>query len=85
MSKHSSSESSHRLDQAINRVVTEIYAGVHHGYFEYTLTCEIVSQGKRKLVLRAGEHYQFLIGADECETRREAGDPQHEGADQSHV
>ncbi len=85
MSKHSSSESSYRLDQAINRVVAEIHAGVHHGYFEYTLTCEIVSQGRRKLVLRAGKHYQFLITAEECETGREAGDPHDGGADQSHV
>jgi hypothetical protein len=74
-----------RIGVALQRVLAEIHAGLRHGYFEYTLTCEIVSQGKRRLVLRAGKHYQFLIGADECETLRQAGDPHHEGANQSNV
>lgn len=81
MTLHSASPS--RIEVALRRVLAEIHAGLRHGHFEYTLTCEIVGRGKRKLVLRAGKHYQFLIGADECETGREAGDPQHEGADQS--
>ena len=73
------------LHAAVQRVLNEIGTGLQHGYFEYTLTCEIVNQGKRKLVLRAGKHYQFLVAAEECETGREAGDPHYEGAGTSNV
>jgi hypothetical protein len=69
-----------RLEAALQRVLAEIHAGLRHGYFEYTVTCEIVNQGKRKFVLRAGKHYQFVIGAKECESGGKAGDPHHEGA-----
>jgi hypothetical protein len=78
-------ESPDPLEQAFQRVLAEIHAGLRHGYFEYTLTCEVISQGKRRLILRAGKHYQFLIGANECETGTEVDDPHHEGAKQSNV
>ena len=69
-----------RLSGALQRVLAEIHAGLQHGYFEYTLTCEVVTQGRRKLVLRAGKHYQFLIGAHECEATTQGGDLHKEGA-----
>jgi hypothetical protein len=73
------------LNRAVNRIVTEIHTGLRHGHFEYTLTCEIISQGKRRLILRAGKHYQFLIGPEECETGAQASDPRDEGAEKSNV
>jgi hypothetical protein len=79
------SSGSGRLHVALKRVLAEIHAGLCHGHFEYTVTCEIVGQGKRRLILRAGKHYQFLIGADECETGTEAGDSHHKSPDPSDV
>ncbi len=74
-----------RLDEALQRVLAEIHAGLRHGHFEYSLTCEIVGQGKRRLILRAGKHYQFLIGANECEMGQQVSDSHHESADDSNV
>jgi hypothetical protein len=54
-------------DRALARIIAEIHAGLRHGYFEYTLTCEVLGQGRRRLVLHAGKSYQFLIPADDCQ------------------
>jgi hypothetical protein len=71
------------IDQALRRVLGEIHEGLHHGYFEFTLSCEVTGQGRRCLQLRAGKTYQFLIPADECETAGKARDLRHEGAQDS--
>jgi hypothetical protein len=67
-----SSESSHGVrDRALRRVLAEIHAGLRHGYFSFTLTCEVIGHGRRRLVLHAGKNYQFVIPAEECkETER---------------
>ncbi len=66
-------------DRALNRILAELRAGLRHGYFEYTLTCEVIGRGRRRLVLRAGKHYQFVIAAEECETAG-TDDPRDGGA-----
>ena len=53
-------------DRALSRIVAEIHAGLRHGFFAYSLTCEVVGHGRRRLVLHAGKHYQFVIPGDEC-------------------
>ncbi len=63
-----------RHTPAIQRVVAEIEAGLRHGYFDYSVTCEVVGHGRRRLVLRAGKSYQFVIPAEECETSPPASD-----------
>ena len=54
------------VDAALRRVRAEILDGLCHGYFEFTLTSEVIGQRKR-LILRAGKNYQFVIPAYECE------------------
>jgi hypothetical protein len=71
------------IDKALRRVLREIHDGLHHGYFEFILSCEVTSQGRRRLQLRAGKTYQFLIPAEECETADTARDLRHEGAQDS--
>ena len=57
-------------DRALRRIVAEIVDGLRHGYFEYSVTCEVIGRGRRRLVLRAGKNYQFVIAANECELPR---------------
>jgi hypothetical protein len=76
-------ESSNRLDAALRRIVAEIHAGLRHGYFEFTLSCEVTSQDRRCLFLRAGKHYRFVIPADECESTARPSDPCNRGAGES--
>jgi hypothetical protein len=58
--------SSQSLDRALSRIVAEIHDGLRHGFFEYVVSCEIVGQDRRRLTLRAGKSYQFVIPKDEC-------------------
>jgi hypothetical protein len=67
-------------DRALTRVLAEIHAGLRHGYFEYTLTCEVIGRGRRRLVLHAGKNYQFVIPAEECESVESSSDLRDEGA-----
>ena len=54
------------IDHALNRVLAEIHDGLRHGFFEFTLTCEVVGQERRRLTLKAGKSHQFVIPKDEC-------------------
>ena len=54
------------IDHALNRVLAEIHDGLRHGFFEFTLTCEVIGQERRRLTLRAGKSHQFVIPKDEC-------------------
>lgn len=54
------------VDRALSRVLAEIHDGLRHGFFEFTLTCEVVGQERRRLTLKAGKSHQFLISKDEC-------------------
>lgn len=67
-------------DRALHRIVAELHAGLRHGYFEYSVTCEVIGHGRRRLVLHAGKTYQFVIPADECESARASSDLREEGA-----
>jgi len=55
------------IDRAISRVLAEIHEGLRHGYFEFTLTCEVIGQERRRLILRAGKSHQFVIAKDDCQ------------------
>jgi hypothetical protein len=55
------------LDSALRRLLSEIHEGLRHGYFDFEVACEITGNGRRRLTLRAGKNYQFLIPADECD------------------
>ena len=39
--------------------------GLKHGFFEYSIACEISSGGKRQVVIRAGMSHKFTIPVDE--------------------
>jgi hypothetical protein len=54
------------IDRALSRILAEIHDGLRHGFFEFTLTCEVVGQERRRLTLRAGKSHQFVLSKDEC-------------------
>src|SRR6266508_2764864 len=54
------------LDRALQRIVAEIHEGLRHGFFSYSLDCEVVGQERRRLTLRAGKSYQFVIPQEQC-------------------
>ena len=53
------------LDRALKKLVEEVRSGVEHGFFECSVTCEIVNGRKRRLVIRAGKSHRYVIGEEE--------------------
>src|SRR5690242_6072198 len=54
--------------------------GIKHGFFEYSIRCEVISGGKRQVVVGAGKIYKFTVQEHEvgslCALRpRSTGDP----------
>jgi hypothetical protein len=68
------------VDRALRRVLAEIREGLRHGHFEYVLTCDVIGHGRRRLVLRAGKSYQFVLPVEECSTAPSCSDPDDQGA-----
>ena len=54
------------IEHAFRRVMAEIHDGLRHGHFEFVLTCEVIGHERRRLTLRAGKSYQFVIPKDDC-------------------
>ena len=60
------------LKEALDHVREQLIDGLRHGFFTFTITCELVKDRKRRLVVTTGKSEQFTIPADEVE--REATD-----------
>jgi hypothetical protein len=68
------------MDRALRRIVAEIVDGLRHGYFEFSLTCDVIPHGRRRLVLHAGKSYQFVLAAEDCTWAETSGNPRHADA-----
>jgi hypothetical protein len=55
------------IDQARDRRSREVRDGLRHGFFELSVTCEIVKGGKRGLTIKAGKNHRFTIPEEEIE------------------
>jgi len=51
--------------EALAHIEKVVVDGQKHGFFEYTIMCQILKGGARQLVVRAGKSYQFNIREDE--------------------
>jgi hypothetical protein len=54
-----------QLRDALDRLEGLVVDGLKHGFFDYSITCEIRNGGARNLVIRAGKSHKFTIPADE--------------------
>jgi hypothetical protein len=55
------------VDCAIDQLLREVYEGLRHGYFDLTVTCEMVNGKKRRLTIKAGKNHRFMIPEEEIE------------------
>ncbi len=72
------------VDRALRRILAEIHDGLRHGFFELTVTCEVIGQERRRLILRAGKSHQFVIPKEECVRAAERTADSCDGSD-AHV
>ena len=54
-----------QVREALDRLEGLIVDGLKHGFFRYSVVCEVSNGGKRQLVIRAGKSYKFTIPEDE--------------------
>ena len=54
-----------QLREALDRLEGLVVDGLRHGFFDYSIACEVGSGGKRQLVIRAGKSHKFTIPEDE--------------------
>lgn len=53
-----------QMFRELNEIVMD---GLKHGFFEYSLTCELINDRKRRFVIKAGKSYQFTIPEEDLE------------------
>jgi hypothetical protein len=49
------------FEAAMEQVLGELREGLIHGFFDYSMSCEIVGGAKRRFTLRAGKSHRFVI------------------------
>jgi hypothetical protein len=54
-----------QLRETLDRLEELVVDGIRHGFFDFSIACEIANGGKRKLVIRAGKSHKFTIPEDE--------------------
>ncbi len=54
-----------QVREALDRLEGLVVDGLKHGFFDYSIACEIASGGKRQLVIRAGKSHKFTIHEDQ--------------------
>ncbi|MEI8275342.1 MAG: hypothetical protein WCG00_05050 [Hyphomicrobiales bacterium] len=54
-----------QVREALDRLEGLVVEGLRHGFFDYSIACEIANGGKRQLVIRAGKSHKFNIPEEE--------------------
>lgn len=54
-----------QIREALDRLEGLVVEGLKHGFFDYSIACEIANSGKRQLVIRAGKSHKFTIPEEE--------------------
>ncbi len=54
-----------QMREALGRLCSLVVDGLKHGFFDYSISCEVGKKGKRRLVIRAGKSHKFTIPEDD--------------------
>ena len=46
---------------ALDLIASLLVEGLKHGHFDYSLTCELGTNGRRLLIVKAGKSHKFTI------------------------
>jgi hypothetical protein len=56
-----------QVDCALAKLREVVLQGLEHGFFECTVVGDIIQGQKRRLLIKAGKSFQFMITADELD------------------
>ncbi len=54
-----------QMREALDRLSDLVVDGLKHGFFDYSISCEVGNKGRRQLVIRAGKSHKFTIPEDD--------------------
>ena len=54
-----------QVNDALKHLRRLVVDGLRHGFFEYTVSCEMKRKGDRHLVIHAGKNHKFIISKDD--------------------
>jgi hypothetical protein len=54
-----------QLREALDRIERLLVDGLRHGFFEYSIACDVGKDRRRQLVVRAGKNHKFTIPEDD--------------------
>jgi hypothetical protein len=54
-----------QVDCALSKLREIVLQGLEHGFFECTVIGEVIKEQKRRLLIKAGNSFQFVITEDE--------------------
>ena len=49
------------IRSALDLIGNLLVEGIRHGHFDYSITCETGTGGRRLLIIKAGKNYKFSI------------------------
>ena len=52
---------SESVRSALDLIEGLLVEGIKHGHFDYSLTCELGTKGRRLLIVKAGKTHKFTI------------------------
>ena len=58
-------EISGQVREALDHLEELVVEGLKHGFFDYTISCQITPGGRRELLIRAGKSHKFTIPPEE--------------------
>jgi len=67
MSHQTTPQEEGELGEALEKLHEVILEGLKHGFFDCSISCELIRGRKRRLTIRAGRSYQFTIAQEELE------------------
>ncbi len=50
-----------QIREVLDHLEGIVIAGLKHGFFDCSITCDVASGGKRHLVIRGGKSHKFTI------------------------
>ena len=54
-----------QVREALDWLEGLVVDGLKHGFFDYSIACEVATGGKRQLVIRGGKSHKFTIPENE--------------------
>ncbi len=56
------------VGKALHKLFQEVQEGLNHGFFDFSLSCEIISGQKRRFIIKSGKNHQFVIAREELQS-----------------